>query len=66
LTTLRPPGVERPDRRRGLDLDAVKTHLRALYKRLGLDDLPQAEKRVCLAEIVLVSGFISRREPDTA
>lgn len=36
-----------------LSVDAVKGHLRALYAKLGLEDLPQNRKRARLAEINL-------------
>jgi predicted component of type VI protein secretion system len=49
-----------------LSVDAVKTHLRALYERLELDDLPQNEKRVRLAEFALRSGVIGPRDLDEA
>jgi len=49
-----------------LSIDAVKTHLRALYQRLELDALAQSEKRVRLAEIALRNGFVSRRELEDA
>ncbi len=45
-----------------LSVDAVKTHMRALFEKLGVEDLPQNRKRVALAERALQSGVISRRE----
>lgn len=41
-----------------LSVDAVKGHLRILFERYGLSDLPQNEKRVRLAEQALRSGAI--------
>jgi hypothetical protein len=41
-----------------LSVDAVKGHLRALFARYDLDDLPQNEKRLRLATIVLSSGLL--------
>lgn len=41
-----------------LSVDAVKGHLRVLFDRYGLSDLPQNEKRVRLAEQALRSGAI--------
>ena len=41
-----------------LSVDAVKGHLRVLFERYGLSDLPQNEKRVRLAEQALRSGAI--------
>jgi DNA-binding NarL/FixJ family response regulator len=45
-----------------LSLDAVKTHLRTLFSRFGLTELPQNQKRARLAEIVLEQGIISGRD----
>lgn len=45
-----------------LSVDAVKTHMRALFEKLGLEDLPQNRKRVALAERALQSGVIGPRE----
>jgi len=45
-----------------LGVDAVKMHLRTLFGKFGLGDLPQNQKRARLAETALQSGVISRRE----
>jgi pSer/pThr/pTyr-binding forkhead associated (FHA) protein len=45
-----------------LSVDAVKTHMRALFEKLGVGDLPQNRKRVALVERALQTGIISRRE----
>jgi predicted component of type VI protein secretion system len=45
-----------------LSVDAVKTHMRALFERLGVGDLPQNQKRVALVERALQSGVVSRRD----
>jgi hypothetical protein len=45
-----------------LSVDAVKGHLRALFARFGLDELPQNEKRLRLVERALESGAVSRHE----
>jgi pSer/pThr/pTyr-binding forkhead associated (FHA) protein len=45
-----------------LSVDAVKTHMRALFEKLELEDLPQNQKRVALVERALRSGAVSRRE----
>jgi len=45
-----------------LSVDAVKTHMRALFDKLEVGDLPQNQKRVALAERALQSGIVSRRE----
>jgi pSer/pThr/pTyr-binding forkhead associated (FHA) protein len=42
-----------------LSIDAIKTHLRALYEKFGVDHLPQNEKRVRLAEMALGTGVVS-------
>jgi pSer/pThr/pTyr-binding forkhead associated (FHA) protein len=45
-----------------LSVDAVKTHMRALFEKLELEDLPQNRKRVALVERALQSGVISPRD----
>ncbi len=45
-----------------LSLDAVKSHLRALYEKCGLETLPQSEKRVRLVEHAFDSGLVSEYE----
>ncbi len=45
-----------------LSVDAVKTHMRALFEKLGVGDLPQNQKRVALVERALHSGIVNRRE----
>jgi FHA domain/Bacterial regulatory proteins, luxR family len=45
-----------------LGVDAVKTHMRALFEKLGVGDLPQNQKRVALVERALQSGIVNRRE----
>ena len=45
-----------------LSVDAVKAHLRVLFARYGLNDLPQNEKRVRLAATILASGVLSARD----
>jgi pSer/pThr/pTyr-binding forkhead associated (FHA) protein len=45
-----------------LSVDAVKTHLRALFEKLEVGDLPQNQKRLALVERALQSGVVSRRE----
>ena len=41
-----------------LSVDAVKAHLRVLFERFGLDDLPQNQKRARLAAMALVNGVV--------
>jgi hypothetical protein len=45
-----------------LSVDAVKAHLRVLFERFGLSELPQNEKRARLVASVLVAGLLSPRE----
>jgi hypothetical protein len=45
-----------------LSVDAVKAHLRVLFERLGLDELPQNEKRARLATHVLAAGILAPRD----
>jgi pSer/pThr/pTyr-binding forkhead associated (FHA) protein len=42
-----------------LTVAAVKTHLRALFGRFGIEDLGQNEKRLRLAELAFQSGIVS-------
>lgn len=44
-----------------LSVDAVKAHLRALFVRFALDELPQNAKRARLAQEALRRGLVSRR-----
>ena len=45
-----------------LSVDAVKTHMRALFEKLEVGDLPQNQTRVGLAERALQTGIVNRRE----
>jgi pSer/pThr/pTyr-binding forkhead associated (FHA) protein len=45
-----------------LSVDAVKTHMRALFEKLGVGDLPQNQKRVALVERALQSGAVRKSE----
>jgi len=45
-----------------LSVDAVKTHLRLLFQKFQIEDLPQNQKRVKLVERVLGLGLISRKD----
>jgi len=45
-----------------LSVDAIKMHLRTLFGKFGLGDLPQNQKRARLAETALQTGTISRHE----
>jgi pSer/pThr/pTyr-binding forkhead associated (FHA) protein len=45
-----------------LSVDAVKAHLRAIFQRFGLDELPQNQKRARLAATALVNGVVKQHE----
>jgi DNA-binding CsgD family transcriptional regulator len=45
-----------------LSVDAIKTHLRALFAKFGIETLPQNQKRVRLVELALKSGVVTLRE----
>lgn len=45
-----------------LSVDAIKTHLRALFAKFGVENLPQNQKRVRLAALAMQSGIISDRD----
>jgi DNA-binding CsgD family transcriptional regulator len=45
-----------------LSVDAVKMHLRTLFAKFGLAELPQNQKRTRLAEHALQFGLVSRRD----
>jgi DNA-binding CsgD family transcriptional regulator len=40
-----------------LSVDAVKTHLRMLFQKFGIDDLPQNQKRARLVELAVELGL---------
>lgn len=45
-----------------LTVAAVKTHLRALFKAFGIDELPQQEKRLQLVALAFSTGLVSDRD----
>jgi DNA-binding CsgD family transcriptional regulator len=45
-----------------LSVDAVKTHLRTLFVKFGIEHLPQNQKRLQLVERALRSGLVSERD----
>jgi FHA domain len=47
-----------------LSIAAIKSHLRALFERFGLEELPQNEKRVRLAERALAGGAVRAADLD--
>ncbi|WP_188830278.1 FHA domain-containing protein [Nocardia camponoti] len=42
-----------------LSIDAIKTHLRTLFAKFGVETLPQNQKRTRLAALAMQSGLIS-------
>lgn len=46
----------------GLGVDAVKAHLRVLFEKFGIAELPQNQKRGRLAELAFQSGLITERD----
>lgn len=45
-----------------LSIETVKTHLRALFAKFGLDQAPDHNKRVRLAQCAMLSGVVSDRD----
>jgi hypothetical protein len=45
-----------------LSVDAVKTHLRALFEKFSVEELPQNRKRVAVVERALGTGIVSARD----
>jgi DNA-binding NarL/FixJ family response regulator len=45
-----------------VSVGTVKTHLRALFEKLGVAGLPQNQKRIRLAERAFDSGLVSHDE----
>jgi pSer/pThr/pTyr-binding forkhead associated (FHA) protein len=45
-----------------LSIDAVKTHLRVLFGKFGIEHLPQNQKRLQLVELALRGGIVTERE----
>jgi pSer/pThr/pTyr-binding forkhead associated (FHA) protein len=45
-----------------IGIDAVKTHMRALFYAFGVGHLPQNQKRARLVERAFRTGFVSERE----
>ena len=46
----------------GLGVDAVKSHLRVLFQKFGIQHLPQNQKRGRLVEIAVQGGAVSERD----
>lgn len=45
-----------------LSVEAVKTHLRTLFQRFGVEDLPQNAKRARLVELAFETGAVTQRD----
>ena len=45
-----------------LSVESVKSHLRALFAKFDLDELPQNEKRMRLVEHALQRGLVRERD----
>jgi hypothetical protein len=45
-----------------LSVDAVKTHLRVLFAKFGVEQLPQNQKRIRLVERAFYAGLITERD----
>jgi pSer/pThr/pTyr-binding forkhead associated (FHA) protein len=45
-----------------LSVDAVKTHLRVLFSKFGVEQLPQNQKRIRLVERAFYGGVVSERD----
>ncbi len=45
-----------------LSVDAVKTHMRALFEKFAVEELPQNRKRVAVVERALGTGIVTQRD----
>jgi len=45
-----------------LSIDGVKSHLKELYSRFRMEDVPQNDKRAELARRALETGVVTERE----
>ncbi len=57
-----PPGNSEIAAELHLSVDAVKTHLRALFEKFDLAEVPQNAKRVTLVQRAMQSGLITPRD----
>jgi pSer/pThr/pTyr-binding forkhead associated (FHA) protein len=44
-----------------ISIGSVKAHLRALFEKFSVEDLPHTRKRIRLAELALIAGAVSAR-----
>jgi len=47
-----------------LSVDAVKGHLRTLYRKFGIEDLPHNQKRARLVELAVEGGYVASERPE--
>jgi hypothetical protein len=47
-----------------LSVDAVKGHLRTLYRKFGIEDLPHNQKRARLVELAIEGGYVKEKRAD--
>lgn len=45
-----------------LSVEAIKSHMRTLFAKFGVEDLPQNQKRRRLAELAMQAGLVSQRD----
>lgn len=45
-----------------LSVPAVVTHMRTLFEKFAIDDLPQNQKRARLAELAILAGAVTERD----
>jgi len=45
-----------------LSVEAIKTHMRTLFGKFAVEDLPQNQKRARLAELAMQAGLVSEHE----
>jgi hypothetical protein len=45
-----------------MSVEAVKTHMRALFQKFAVGDLPQNQKRARVVELALESGVVGERD----
>lgn len=57
-----PPGNQEIAGSLHLSVDAVKTHLRALFEKFELTEVPQNQKRMALVERAMQSGVVGPRD----
>jgi DNA-binding NarL/FixJ family response regulator len=57
-----PPADEQIAEELVLSVDEVRAHLKVLYAKLGVQELPETERRHRLVEQVIVAGLISERD----